>query len=145
MRKYILFVFLFLFINKHVSAQTDSLKYKYTNQTIYRYGGVYLKGSERLTFQDLRGEFTMSELGLISYTKARQYRSTSTIMRYASLIASIAALGVAANSGNRKASYILFGGQVVFSLVSLKFSSMSGQSLDRALWQRNKDLLFPVR
>ena len=41
------------------SQSIDSLRYKYTNQTIYRFGGVFQKGNERLGFKDLSREFSM--------------------------------------------------------------------------------------
>lgn len=138
----------FVFGSILLSAQTinyDSLRFKYNNQTIYRYGTTFLKGSERLGFRDLGHEFSMSDLGLAGYEKAKKYKTTATIFRFISLAAGIAIAGVAANGNNKDLAWGLLGGQIVTSFVSLRYGQLSNQSLDRALWQRNKDLLFTAR
>ncbi|HQV60737.1 MAG: hypothetical protein IPN39_07355 [Chitinophagaceae bacterium] len=127
------------------SQSIDSLRYKYTNQTIYRFGGVFQKGNERLGFKDLSREFSMSDLGFDLYVKAKKQRKTSTILRYASLASSIAFLGVAANNRNRNLAYGFLGGQMVFFMISMRYQGLSTQNLDQALWLRNKDVLFPDR
>jgi len=144
MKKPILLFCVLLFIGNIIYAQqTDSLRYKYNNQTIYRYGGWFLKGSNRFTFRDLQGEFSMSDLGLTLYTKAKRYKTTSTILRYVSMFAAFASIAVIGNNGNRNTAYILMGGQFALMYGGIKYTELSQQSLDRALWQRNKDLLFP--
>lgn len=142
-----LFIFLcilFLIGNIMYAQQTDSLRYKYTNQTIYRYGGWFIKGTDRLTFQDLRGEFSSSELGLAGYDKARKYRTTSKVLRYVSML-SVFAIAPFINGNNRNAAYTFIGANLVLGYASGHYSNLSNQSLDRALWQRNKDVLFPGR
>jgi hypothetical protein len=141
----IFFVSLFSLTGKLHSQKTDSLKYKYTNQTIYRYGGSFMKGNERLSFMELSREFSMSDLGLISYTKSKKYKNTSKIFSYASMFAGFAAISVLANHGNRNLAFGFYGGQMVCLFGSMRYRQLSAQSLDRALWQRNKDLLFPER
>ena len=64
------------------SQSIDSLRYKYTNQTIYRFGGVLQKGNERLGFRDLSREFSMADRGVDLYVKAKEQGKTSTILRY---------------------------------------------------------------
>ncbi len=142
-------VLLFAVVILH-AQQTDSLKYKYTNQTIYRYGSSFMKGTERLSFPTLQSEFSMSELGLASYTKAKKYRITNMVLRTVALAASLSALAVVINSNNltdnrRNLVYGLLGGQLVFGVAAARYGILSTQSLDKALWQRNKDLLFPAR
>jgi len=144
MKKYFVLVHFALFAYYFSTAQSsDSLRYIYTNQTIYRYGSYFLKGAERLTFQELRNEFTMSDLGLAAYTKARNCRTTSTILRYASMLFSFTAIGIVANNGNRNTAIAFIGGQVALLYAGMTYNQLSQKSLDRALWQRNKDLLFP--
>lgn len=142
-------LFLLLFAGSiNLSAQTthnDSLRYKYNNQTILRSGSYFMKGSERLVFGQLRTEFSMSELGLAGYEKATKYRNTSKIFRFVSLAVSIAAVSVAATGNNRNLAYGLLGGQFLTSIGAMRYSQLSNQSLDRALWQRNKDLLFQTQ
>ena len=127
------------------AQHTDSLRYIYNNQTIYRFGSWFMKGSERLTFGELQTEFSMSDIGLVSYMKARKYKTTSTILRYASFAASIVSVAILTSNNNRNTYYALLGGQALLALGSGTYGLLSAQSLDRALWQRNKDLLFPGR
>lgn len=144
MKKHFLLIHFAIFAYYFSTGQnSDSLRYKYNNQTIYRYGSAFLKGNERLTFKDLSKEFSMSDLGLASYDKARSYRTTSTILRFATMLTGFVAVGVAANNGNKNTVIILLGGQLALGLGASKYGTLSNQSLDRALWQRNKDLLFP--
>jgi hypothetical protein len=144
MPKYLLLLILFLACTKSLHSQkTDSLKYKYTNFTIYRYGNTYLKGNERLTFKELSREFSMSDLGFDSYMKAKKFKTISTVMRWASFLAGLSSLAVIANNGNTNTAVVLLGGQVALGYSASKYGHMSAQNLDRALWQRNKDLLFP--
>lgn len=136
-----------LFICNSIQAQrTDSLKYKYINESIYRYGNVMMKGTERISFQEMRNEFSMSETGMDAYLKAKKYKSTSMVFRIISMAAGIVLIGVVANhptNNQRSLIYGLFGGQLVFSMVSGRYNALSNQTLDKAIWQRNKDLLFP--
>lgn len=127
------------------SQSKDSLRLLYNNQTIYRYGGYFLKGNERLTYKELSKEFSMSDLGLAGYEKSRKYKTTSTIFRYISLAAGMAAVSIAAKGQNRDLAYGLLAGQFVTFSISMRYSVLSMQSMDRALWQRNKDVLFPGR
>lgn len=77
-----LLTILFLFSCYYCFSQSnDSIKSVYNNQTIYRYGSYFLKGSERLTFHGLQTEFSMSDIGFASYTKAKRYRTISFILR----------------------------------------------------------------
>ncbi len=122
---------------------SDSLRFKYTNQTIYRNGSSFMKGNERLTFKDLGREFSMSDLGLDLYLKAKKYKTISKILNYAGLITGIAAIGVLANHGKRDLALGLYGGYFVLFATGMKYSSLSNNTLNGALWQRNKDVLFP--
>ena len=141
--KLIILLGIILFCQQHGAAQpTDSLKYLYKNQTIYRFGSHFMKGIERLDFEDLEGEFYFSELGQIGYEKAKTYRTISKVFRYVSLLSSVA-IAPFIGHNNKNGAYIFLGINIGLSAGSSLFSNLSGQSLDRALWQRNKDLLFP--
>jgi hypothetical protein len=145
MKKHLCILLFFGAISLVSTAQyTDSLRSVYNNHSIYRYGSYFMKGSERLTFQQLSQEFSMSDLGLASYTKARKYRTTSMVLRIISAVSGIAAIAVISNNNsNQNLAYGFLGGQLVFGIGAGRYSMLSAQSTDRALWQRNKDLLFP--
>ncbi|MBK8309613.1 MAG: hypothetical protein IPL04_00730 [Chitinophagaceae bacterium] len=64
----------------------------------------------------------------------------------ASIACGIASLAIISNnSSNRNTALIFLGGQIVTGYAGGKLSQLSAQNLDRALWQRNKDVLFPGR
>ncbi len=140
-----IFLALLLSVTQLFSQKNDSLVFKYNNQTIYRYGGYFLKGNERLTYKELSKEFSMSDLGLAGYEKSRKYKTTSTVFRFLSLAAGVMAVSVAAKGQNRDLAYGLLAGQFVTMFIGMRYSTLSMQSVDRAIWQRNKDVLFPGR
>lgn len=140
-----IFLALLLCVTQLFSQKSDSLVFKYNNQTIYRYGGYFLKGNERLTYKELSKEFSMSDLGLAGYEKSKKYKTTSTVFRFVSLAAGVTAVSVAAKGQNRDLAYGLLAGQFVTMFIGMRYSTLSMQSVDRAIWQRNKDVLFPGR
>jgi hypothetical protein len=144
--KYVFIILLVFFLQSDLFSQpNDTLRSKYNNQTLYRCGGYFLKGNERLTYKELSREFSMSDLGLAGYEKSRKLKTTATIFRFLSLAAGIASVSVAAKGQNRDLAYGLLAGQFATMYAAMRYSSLSMQSLDRAIWQRNKDVLFPVR
>lgn len=148
MVKQIIFFFLSTFLFIPTDAQNaDSIKHIYNNQTLYRYGSYFLKGSEKLTYRELEKEFSMSDIGLDAYRQSKKYRNTAMIFSFVSLASGITSLAIIANnnSGNRTTALIFLGGQFAFSIGARRYTNLSQQSLDRAIWQRNKDLLFPSR
>jgi hypothetical protein len=145
MKGAIIFLIFSLCAIKLFSQKSDSLVFKYNNQTVYRYGGYFLKGNERLTYKELSREFSMSDLGLAGYEKSRKLKTTATVFRVLSMAAGLTAVSVAAKGQNRELAYGLLAGQFVSMFVSSRYATMSVQSLDRAIWQRNKDVLFPAR
>ena len=142
MKKSLCFLLLMIFSTTTYSQSNDSIRYAYNNGTIYRLGGYFMKGNERLMFRDLEHEFDISEIARISYEKAKKYRTVGKILSYASLLTSASLYAFAAN-GNKNGVYITIG--VQFALLSGAgfYSRQSTQHLDRAIWQRNKDYLFP--
>jgi hypothetical protein len=143
-RSTLFFIILFSYPVGLYSQSADSLKYKYTNQSVFRYGGTLLKGNERVSFKDLSHEFSMSDIGLDLYYKSKRCRTTSTILRYASMLSGFIYMGVAVNNGNKNTAYLFLGSQMAFLFTSRNYAIMASENLDRALWQRNKDLLFPA-
>lgn len=144
--KYVFIIILVFSLQSDLFSQSDdTLRSKYNNQTVYRYGGYFLKGNERLTYKELNREFSMSDLGLAGYEKSRKLKTTATLFRVLSLAAGLTAVSIAAKGQNRELAYGLLAGQFVSMFISSKYSALSTQSLDRAIWQRNKDILFPAR
>lgn len=144
-RVIIVMVFLFLCSLKVISQRVDSLKEKFIANTIYRYGTGFKKGNDRISFNELKYEFDGSSLGLDLYTKAKRYKSVSRILNFASLFAGFAAISTISGNSSRNTTYVLLGGQMLLSLTGARYRSMYIENMDRAIWQRNQDVLFPSR
>lgn len=140
-----MFFYLFLCSVNTFSQKTDSLRERYLSNTIYRFGSGFKKGNDRITFNALKYEFDGSSLGLELYAKAKKYKTISQIFSFASIFAGLAAMSTISGNGNRNTMYILIGGQIVLSLTGGRYRMLYTENLDRAIWQRNKDVLFPSR
>lgn len=140
MKKWIFF-FLFLSVTSIVFSQgSDSLRRLYNNETIYRYGNFFRKGNERLSFGQLKYEFSFSELGAADYRMARNYRTISQIIGVVALGCSVTSI-VSVND-KPKRTYLFLGAGLVLNITGAYYRTRSARHLDQALWQRNKDLLF---
>ncbi len=133
---------IFILVSSNAQYSTDTLYRKYTNGLIYRLGGSIIKGNERITFQELSKEFSMSELGKDQYNLAKRKRTTSLILRLISTGCGIGALSLINN--NRDLSIGLLAGQFVTLFGSSSVQQASQRNLDQAIWIRNKDYLFPA-
>ena len=144
MRKEMLLGLIIISSNLSFSQNNDSLYKKYNNDLIFRLGRSMRKGNDKISFRELSREFSMSDLGLDLYFKSKRCRTTSTILSYASMLSGFIYMGIAVNNGNKNTAYLFLGSQVAFLFTSRNYAIMASENLDRALWQRNKDLLFPV-
>lgn len=127
-------------------SRTDTLKYKYVNQSLYRFGGYFIRGNERISFWQLAHEFDDSPLGKGVYLKAKKTRTVSGIFRLGSLLTSVVTISLLGSHSNDKNLYYgLLGGQIALGFVSAWYGNESAKYLDEAIWLRNKDLLFPGR
>lgn len=119
----------------------DSLYQLYNTEVITRYGNNFQKGRESLRFPDLQQEFSFSPIGQFHYSEAKKHRTTATVLRLFSAAATIASIAFISGE-NRTATYVTWGGQIALNLAGFHFQTKGNQHLDRALFQRNKDLLF---
>ena len=130
---------LLVFINlKSFSQSQDSLLKVYNNQTIYRVGNKYIKGGEKLTYRDLRLEFnTLSTHAM--YNKSKSRLLISRIFNVASVglvIASVVA------KTNINGSIEFAAGTGILGLIGIYYQTQSSKYLERAIWERNKEVLF---
>src|SRR5258706_9652786 len=98
MKKYFSLLFLLVsFCSSNSIAQSrDSLLKVYNTQTIYRYGNKYLKGNEKLTYADLKLEFSSpSTQGM--YKKSKSRLNISRVFKVASLGAVVASIFIKTN------------------------------------------------
>ena len=137
-------LFLFLYPSTQLLAQnSDSLYKKYNTGLIHMYGSSIMKGNERISFQELSKEFSMSDLGLDQYQISKKKNTVSRILSIVSMAAGLTAISFIRT--NRDLALGLLGGQYLCLAVSSTFRRASRQHLDRAILIRNKDYLFPGR
>jgi hypothetical protein len=126
------------FINISTFSQSrDSLIKIYNNQTIYRYGNKYLKGNERISYQDLRLEFTTPETRKM-YTKSKSRLFICRIFNVASIAVIIASVFTKTNVGG---SIGFAAGTGILGLTGIYYQTQSSKYLEKAIWERNKEVL----
>lgn len=140
MKKYFALLFvLIVFINlKSFSQSRDSLLKVYNNETIYRFGNSYIKGNEKLTFSDLRLQFNSPSTQEM-YKKSKRRLLVKNIF-------SVATLGVIISTfiikPNFKASVKFAAATGLLGIGSVYYQTESSKYLDRAIWERNREILF---
>lgn len=141
--KAVVFLLLLNFcLTEGLNAQSgDTLYKKYSTGLLYRMGGSIKKGGDKISFQELAKEFSMSDLGLDQYMLAKRKRKIGTIFSFISIASGIAS--IATIRSNRNLGFGFLGGQYMAMMVSMANRRASTQHLDRAIWIRNKDYLFP--
>ena len=128
----------FVFFSIPVHAQTkESFNRVYNTQTIYQFGNKYMKDNQPLTYQQLGAEFTTSGTHDM-YRISRKKLFISRMFSVASLAAIITNIFVKTNTagsiGFAVGTGLLGGG-------SLYFQTESSKYVQRALWERNRDVL----
>ena len=138
------FAFAALFISIQSFSQSDSLLKKYDQQLLYRYGSNFMKGGNKISFNELRREFTNPSISFDLYTRAKKDKTISTVLRYVSLLA-IIGMTKGAIDNNRNLVYGFMAGQLVSIFASRAFQDKSILETDKAIYLRNRELLFPGR
>lgn len=124
-------------------AQTrDSLLNIYNTQTIHSFGKSYVKGGKSLSFADLKPEFN-SGITKDLYKKSKG----NLILSRAFTVTSIAALvtGAILKNNNTKGAWAFPVIGLGLNLGGLHFRKQSTELVDRAIWHRNKEILFGVQ
>ena len=111
----------------------------YNSQTIHTLGKFYVKGSKQLNFSDLKPEFN-SDLTKDLYKKSKGNRVLGNLFTVTSVAALVTA--AATRKNNKGAALALSLGGIALNLGSLHFKKQSTELLERALWIRNKEVLF---
>ena len=130
---------LLFFINlKSFSQSQDSLIQAYNNKTIYRFGNKYIKGDEKLTYKDLRLEFNTQATGAM-YIKSNSRLLISRIFNVASVGLVIASV---VTKTNIQGSIEFAAGTGILGLTGIYYQTQSSKYLERAIWERNREVLF---
>ena len=138
-------VFVCLLISCHMFSQTnDTLLKKYDQQFLYRYGSSFMKGGNKISFADLRSEFTSPSLSFDLYKKSKKDKTISIVLRFVSTLGLIGVIK-GARDNNRNLAYASMAGQLAVGLTSQLFQNKSITELDRAIQIRNREVLFPGR
>jgi len=127
------------FINSNLFAQIqDSLSKVYDAQTIYRSGNIFIKGNERLTYRSMELEFNS--------TSTKELYKKSKRRLFLSKLFTITSLGVTTTSiftpTNTSGSIKFAIGTGILALVGIYYHTQSSKYLEKAIWQRNKEILF---
>jgi hypothetical protein len=96
-----------------------------------------MKGNERLTFQDLGNEFTTPGTRDM-YHKSKRLLFVSRIFNLASLAVIITSVFTKTNVGG---SIGFAAGTGALGLTGINFQTESSKYSDRAIWERNRDIL----
>jgi hypothetical protein len=120
-----------------LSQSRDSILRAYDSETIYRFGNKYTKGNERLSFNDLGKEFTTSRTQSM-YQKSKRRLTISRIFNVASIALIITSVFTKTNVSG---SIGFAAGTGALGLTGLYFQTESSQYIDRAMWERNRDIL----
>ena len=138
-----IFLLLICCISFNSHAQTkDSLLRVYNNETIHSFGKVYVKGSKQLKFGDLKPEFN----GSITKDLYKKSKGNLILGRLLTVTA-VAALVTSAivKKDHNGAAIALSVAGIGLNLSSFHFRKNSKELIDRAIWQRNKEILFSVQ
>ena len=121
----------------------DSLKARYDNELLHSYNGYMSKGQngERIRFGELTNEFRPSPEGFKLYEEAKRHRTTGIVFASAAL-ACIFSGAVIEHNGNRGLATGLLIGGLSFDIVSIVSSVKAQKKFSRAVWIRNRDVLF---
>lgn len=120
----------------------DSLMRAYDTRTIYGYGDKYIMGGKQLPFRKLNTEFAPGVTSDL-YRQGRQDRAVSRLLGVGAVAALVGSAVLRKNE--QTGGILLLVAGVGLNLGSLRFSKKSTQLVDRALWLRNKDVLFGSR
>ena len=131
------------FLSHNVHAQTkDSLLRVYNNETIHTYGRFYVKGSRQLKLGDLKPEF---KAGITRdlYKKSRGNLLLSKVFTVTAVAALVT--GAIIKKDNKGGAIALSVVGIGLNLGSIHLRKRSSELIGRAIWLRNKEILFDVQ
>ena len=125
---------------ENVNAQSrDSLLRTYNNETIHTFDRFFVKGSSKLKFGELKNEFT-SPITKDLYKKAKCQRILGGIVTVTAVAALVTSAILKKNDNKGALPLTLVG--IGFNIAAFRFRKHSTELIDRAIWQRNKEVLF---
>ncbi len=136
----ILSILITLFSIQRVHAQSkDSLLRIYNNQTIQPSGNFFIVGGNRLRLGELKPIF-MSSITNDLFKKAKNQRTIAGITTVAAIASLITGAVLKKQDKNGAWAFTIAG--IGLNIWSFHLRKKSTELLDRAIWQRNKEILF---
>ncbi len=120
----------------------DSLLRVYNNETIQAFGKYYVKGSKQLKFWDLKPEFNAG-ITKDMYKKSKGNLILSKLCTFTSVAALVTSAVIKKNNSGGAIALSIAG--IGLNLGGLFYRKQSKEIIDRAIWQRNKEILFGVQ
>ena len=133
----VLCILCFFICSNGFSQSRDTLIQLYNSQTIYHYGNKYIKGNQKLSYQDLRLEFTAPETREM-YKKSKRRLIISRAFNVASLAVIITSVFTKTNVAG---SLEFAAGTGILGLAGIYYQTQSSKFVERALWEKNKEVL----
>jgi len=130
-----------ILFNGHAQTK-DSLLRVYNNQTIHSFGKFFVKGSKQLKFGDLKPEFNAG-LTKDLYKKSKGNLILGRLLTVTAVAALVSSAIVKKNNNGAAIALSVTG--IGLNLSSFHFRKNSKELIDRAIWQRNKEILFGVQ
>ncbi len=127
---------------KATAQSRDSLLNVYNTQTIHSFGKSYVKGGKSLSFADLKPEFN-SGIAKDLYKKSKGNLILSRVFTVTSIAALVTGAVLKKNDTKGAWAFPVLG--LGLNLGSLHFKKQSTELVDRAMWHRNKEILFGVQ
>ena len=141
-----LFVLLFavcIVTSFQVCGQDSLLKNLYQREAIWLDYPYYWKNGVKYHVNKLRQDFELSERGKVELEAGFKDVKVSRYLLVASSATLIGSFFTINN--NKNATYGLLAGTIVLNIIGIKFSLRGRRHIQKAIFYRNQDLLFPHR
>lgn len=142
---------LFVMLSQKAGAQSlDTLKARYDNETLHFYRGFIAKGQsdERVRFRQLKNEFNLSPEGFKQFESYRKKRTTALVLVSTGFACALAGAIIFDNGkknydhGKQNLGTGLLVAGYSIELFSFLPALSAQKKLHRAIWLRNRDVMF---
>lgn len=141
----LLFLLIILFVSASAYAQvnTDSLRLQYKQKTmLLGFGGVSMNDM-MLTKTETRNLMLLSPDATKSFKLYRKNNNAGTVLPVLGFAAVVSGL-ILSKDNRTTGTAIVLGGSVI-NAVGAIFRKMANHHLQQAIWNYNRDVLYPVK
>jgi len=122
---------------------TDTLRALYQKEAIWVHFPHYYKNGARFHFSEMKNEFSFSPQGLLEYKLGAKKVNTGLYLTYAAAATTLSSIFVF--SKNRNLGWGLLAGGFIINGIGASISLDGRKRIQRAVFIRNQDLMFPPR